>query len=200
MSDPIVKKKKMGRPSKLDNMSNQLKKQLKMLYVRCGFTDQEAADFLGVTITTIAHWKMRDAKFFATLKDWKAEADQKVEKCLYQRAIGYEYDEITYEKSKIGGLAIGVTAGEISDIKHSDVCKTKITTKIYPPDVTAQIFWLKNRQPKQWREKQKDEEESFDPKKINITVINTGKNGVVKHEGSNGNGNGNGQRHIKVKS
>jgi len=31
------------------------------------------------------------------------------------------------------------------------------TVKHYPPDTTAAIFWLKNRQPAKWREKQEVE-------------------------------------------
>ncbi|MDD5356326.1 MAG: hypothetical protein PHY56_07320, partial [Candidatus Omnitrophica bacterium] len=42
-------------------------------------------------------------------------------------------------------------------IKHTDTYKTKVTVKEVIPDVTAQIFWLKNRQPDKWRDKQEVE-------------------------------------------
>ena len=34
---------------------------------------------------------------------------------------------------------------------------TKVITKQQAPDTTAQIFWLKNRKPQEWRDKQETE-------------------------------------------
>jgi hypothetical protein len=139
-----------GRPSKFDTINQA---QLKKL-VLAGFDDSQVSDFFGVTEQSLNNYKQRYPKFFESLKDWKIEADKKVERSLYQRAIGYEYDEVTYEKTKTGGLGIGFDKGEVSDIKHVDTYKTKVTVKQALPDVTAQIFWLKNRKPAEWREKQ----------------------------------------------
>ena len=61
--------------------------------------------------------------------------DRQVENALLKRALGYEYDEITTEYGK----------------------EIKRVTKQVVPDVTAQIFWLKNRKPDQWRDKQQIE-------------------------------------------
>jgi hypothetical protein len=69
------------------------------------------------------------------LKIGKEIADEIVENKLYQRAIGYNYEETSTEKD-------------------GDRVKTKKTIKEMPPDVTAQIFWLKNRLPAKWRDKQ----------------------------------------------
>lgn len=138
----------MARP--LDIKKINLKQCEKL--VKAGFTDKQLADFFDITEASLNNYKKRYPKFFESLKDWKKEADEKVEKCLYQRAIGYEYDEVVYEKSKIGGLGIKLSKGEIEEIKHCDTNKTKITTKQVIPDVTAQIFWLKNRQPERWKD------------------------------------------------
>lgn len=139
----------MARPSKFESIN---KEQLKVLALK-GFTDKEIASFFSITEQTLNNYKQKNEKFFEALKDWKIEADAKVERSLYQRAIGYEYDEVTYEKSKTGGLGIKLTDGEVSSIKHEDTYKTKITTKQVVPDVTAQIFWLKNRKKEEWRDK-----------------------------------------------
>lgn len=139
----------MARPSKFDTIDME---QLKKLILK-GFTDKEVSDFYGVKEVTLNNWKKEHPEFFKSLKDWKIEADEKVEKSLYQRAIGYEFDEITYEKSNTGGLGIKISGGEVQDVKHVDTYKTKIVTKQLAPDVTACIFWLKNRQSAQWREK-----------------------------------------------
>ena len=145
----IKEKSKGGRPSLKDNIDME---QMKKLYVS-GWTDAQVGEFYGVTEHTIMNWKRKDEEFFTSLKDWKSEADLKVEKSLYQRALGFEYDEVTYEKSKTGGLGIKIKDGEVEEIKHTDCYKTKIITKHVVPDVTAQIFWLKNRKPNEWRDK-----------------------------------------------
>lgn len=145
--------KKTGRPSKFNTID---KNQFKKL-VLAGWDDSQIADFFGIAVSTFIRWKNKNKEFCDALKDWKVEADKKVEKSLYQRAIGYSYDEVVYEKSNIGGLGMGIKRGEIENIKHVDTYKTKITVKQVIPDVTAQIFWLKNRQPDQWRDKTEHE-------------------------------------------
>lgn len=141
--------KTIGRPSKFDTIN---KEKFKILAIK-GFTDNELCDFFDINRATLYRWKNSNKEFCDSLKNWKNEADAKVEKSLYQRAIGYEYDEITYEKSKTGGLGIKLTEGEVTAIKHENTYKVKITTKQVVPDVIAEIFWLKNRKPEEWRDK-----------------------------------------------
>ena len=146
---PYVYTKKTGRPSSIDKISL---KKCEILYKQ-GWTDEQVANFFDLTVTAIAIYKTKHPKFFNTIKDWKLEADHKVEKSLYQRALGYQYDEVTYEQSKTGGLGIKLDDGDISEIKHTPTCKVRIITKQVIPDVLAQMFWLKNRKPAEWREK-----------------------------------------------
>jgi len=144
-----TKKHAGGRPSKFPKINL---KQVKFLYLD-GKTDKQVADFLEIDIATLHRWKEKHSKFCDTLKDWKKEADAKVEKSLYKRAVGYEYNEVTYEKSKTGGLGIMLEGGDIEAIKDGDTSKTKIVVKEVAPDVTAQIFWLKNRRPGEWKDR-----------------------------------------------
>lgn len=104
-----------------------------MKLAKLGATDTQLADFFDVAVTTIYNWKTKYPEFLEALNLSKDEADQIVEKSLYQRALGYEHDETD----------IRVVGGEI--------VQTKLR-KYYPPDTTACIFWLKNRKPEQWRE------------------------------------------------
>jgi len=120
-----------GRPTKF---TKEIKKQIKSL-VLLGLTDKQVAEGVGVCEDTIHNWKKDHPKFFESLKDWKEEADKKVEKSLYERACGFEHPE----------TKTLVLDGEIVD--HE-------TTKHYPPDATSMIFWLKNRHPDRWRDKQ----------------------------------------------
>lgn len=100
-----------------------------------GATDIELADFFGVDIRTLYRWKADNDEFCHALKAAKEVADERVERSLFARANGYEHDEVD----------IRVVGGQL--------VQTPIR-KFYPPDTTAAIFWLKNRRPDQWREKQ----------------------------------------------
>lgn len=134
MSNPQGAAKKTGRPSKYRaEFAEQAAKLCKL-----GATDAQLADFFGVSVSTINLWKVQHPKFSESIKVPKAEADERVEQSLYRRATGYEHDDI--------------------DIRVIDgaVVQTPIR-KHYPPDTTAAIFWLKNRQPEQWRDKQEME-------------------------------------------
>lgn len=100
-----------------------------------GATDIEIADFFEVDVRTLHRWKHQYPEFCHTLKVAKEIADSRVERSLFARANGYEHDEVD----------IRVIEGKI--------VQTPIR-KYYPPDTTAGIFWLKNRAPGRWRDKQ----------------------------------------------
>jgi hypothetical protein len=128
------------------------------MLVRKGWTDQECADFFDISLRTLSGWKEKHPEFLQALKNWKESADYLVEKSLYDRAIGFKYDEITYEKT-VGSMGIVLKDSEISEVKHVPTAKAKIVTKYVVPDVTAQIFWLKNRRPDVWRDKEGGEKQ-----------------------------------------
>ena len=123
---------KMGRPSKYDLINLE---QVKKLALR-GWTDLQMSEFFEVDESTWTRWKEKHEDFRTALKDWKVEADSIVERCLFERATGYSHPEDKIFKP----------AGEDPTIVP--------TIKHYPPDTVAGIFWLKNRQPEIWREKQ----------------------------------------------
>lgn len=104
---------------------------------RLGATDVEIADFYDVDVRTIYRWKIAHDEFSHALKVGKEEADARVERALYHRAVGYEQQDVK----------IFMPAGK------DDPVYAEYTAKI-APDVTAAIFWLKNRRPDEWRDKQ----------------------------------------------
>lgn len=139
-----VKKSKGGRPSKY--LKRYALEALKLCQL--GATDSDLADFFSVSEKTINTWKKKHSEFLQSLKSGKNEFDQKVEIALAQRAIGYSHpDEKIFNNQ-----------GEILRAQ---------TTKHYPPDTTACIYWLKNRKPKQWRDKVEQEQSG----EMNINVI-----------------------------
>jgi hypothetical protein len=88
---------------------------------------------------------------------------RRVEDALYRRATGFEYEEIRTVSPLSGGTKGGQkteTSASAKSTKKSEVSKSPpfggikggVTLKTVPPDVTACIFWLKNRLPDKWRE------------------------------------------------
>lgn len=124
-----------GRPSEYKSEYAEGAKRL----ARLGATDEEVADFYDVDVRTIYRWKNTHKEFCQALKVGKEEADVRVERSLYHRAIGYTHDEDKIFNN--GGEALVVP-----------------TKKHYAPDTTAAIFWLKNRKPEEWRDKQEVED------------------------------------------
>jgi len=118
-----------------------------------GATDAQLADFFQVSVSTVALWKVEHQEFSDALRVSKDEADDKVERSLYQRAMGYEHDEVD----------IRVLNGEI--------VQTQIR-KFYPPDTTAGIFWLKNRRPERWRELKALELGNKDGEPFKVGIMN----------------------------
>lgn len=101
-------------------------------------TDEEIASYFEVGIVTFNAWKKQFPDFYEALKEAKELADAKVAKRLYQRAVGYEHDEIDIR------------------VVDNQIVKTPYRKK-YPPEVKAAMFWLQNRQPSKWRAQQKED-------------------------------------------
>jgi len=103
---------------------------------KLGATDADLAEAFEVSVVTIDNWKIKYPEFLGSLKASKEEADNRVERSLYARATGYSYDAV-----------------KIFHTKDGKITKVPYTEHV-PPDVTAQIYWLKNRRPDRWRDVQ----------------------------------------------
>lgn len=121
----------------------------KLAYRHCilGATDKDLAQLFETTEKTINDWKLAHPEFSESLKKGKIEADMRVAKSLFKRANGYGFKEITFED-----IEERIFDHE-GNIKLVPKTRVKTVFKQQAPDVTAQIFWLKNRQPKNWRDK-----------------------------------------------
>ena len=100
---------------------------------KLGAIDADLADAFDVGITTINAWKARYEEFSEALK-LKEGSDDRVERSLYQKAVGY-----TFDSEKVFQF-------------QGEIVRTK-TREHVPPDTTAAIFWLKNRRRAEWRDK-----------------------------------------------
>jgi len=61
-----------------------------------GLTDAQMAKELGIVRATLSNWKVNFPEVKEALEDWKAVADNKVERSLYERATGYSYKDKHY--------------------------------------------------------------------------------------------------------
>lgn len=111
---------------------------------KLGATDKELADFFEVVESTINLWKLEHSDFSESIKKGKIIADAEVAHSLHKRAIGYQYDEVTYEKIGPGDDKVEVGEQGMETVKQ-ELYKKKVVTKEVPPDVAAQNIWLKNR-------------------------------------------------------
>lgn len=123
-----------------------------------GLTNEEIADFWGRSRRAFQYWLKKYPELLHTLKAGKDRADKEVEGSLYKRAQGYEFKEQTYEK------------------RGDDLKLTKEIVKQMAPDTTAAIFWLKNRRPKDWRDKHEFEHSGSERKPLRIILENANPN------------------------
>ena len=124
--------------------------KLKLLegWARNGLTNEQIAKNIGVNPKTIYDWMNKEPKIKQALKKGKEVVDLEVENALFKRAIGYT---ITIMEQKID--KDGMVHDVIRDVH-------------VPGDVTAQIFWLKNRKKHDWRDKVEYETNSDELNKV----------------------------------
>ena len=131
----------MARPSPLDEWTKPDNLILVEGWVRNGLTNEQIAHNIGVSLSTLYKWKAENEEFSDAFKKGKEVCDLEVERALLKRALGYEYDEEIIEQTK----------DKYGKVKSQHVKKVR---KRVAPDVGAIAFWLKNRKPNDWRDRQ----------------------------------------------
>lgn len=134
-------------------------------WARDGLTELQIAHNLGISKATMEKYKKEHSDFLYSLKKGKEVVDFEVENALLKRALGYEYEEITKERI-VRKDEHGKILTDIHGFPTYKMVVTKTVKKQVAPDTTAQIFWLKNRKPEQWRDKQNVEHSG------NVTINN----------------------------
>lgn len=134
----------------IDLYNDKWKDKLKLIQAWCrdGLTNEQVAHNIGITRQCLYNWCKKYPELEEAMKKGKEVVDVEVENALLKKALGYKYDEVTRERV------------------DGEIIITKVVTKEVQGDTTAQIFWLKNRQPDKWR----------DRKNIEADVKNENKN------------------------
>lgn len=107
-------------------------------WARSGLSNDQIANNMGITRSTFYEWQNKHTDISDAIKKGKEVTDFEVENAMYKAAMGYEFEEVkTYIEE--------TDAGRKKRIER--------TVKHVAPNVTAQIFWLKNRKPNTWRDR-----------------------------------------------
>lgn len=138
--------------SKADEWLEQDKLTLLEGWARDGLTDEQIANNIGISRSTLFEWRKNNQDISNALKKGKEIVDIEVENALLKKALGYN---VPIQK-----------AFKIKEVIYQDGKRLKETERIeyaeeqvhVPADTTAQIFWLKNRKPDKWRDKVVDTE------------------------------------------
>ena len=104
-----------------------------------GLIDTQIAKKLGISHESLYQYQNKYPEFYEAIKRGKAESDQEVVDSLRKKAVGFEYIEVA-------------TEAKVDDKGVETITSKKTTKKYYPPDTGATAFWLKNRQPNEWRD------------------------------------------------
>lgn len=150
-------KRSKGRPTKYKKEYNEQAFELCLL----GCTNEELAEYFDVDPATIYRWINEHKEFCDTVNLAKIEADAKVAKALYSRALG-----CTVKKQQ----AVKIKIGDSEEIQIVDL-ETEL-----PPDVGAAKFWLTNRQRSKWKDRQDEDEQTEG--KVNTLVLNINTDGT----------------------
>lgn len=120
-------------------------------WARDGLTDEQIAFNMGIGTTTLYRWKDEYREIRESLKKGKEVIDRQVENALLKKALGdtvvlkkpIKVKEVLYENGK--------------RLKETERIEYVVEEVLIPPDTTAQIYWLKNRKPEEWRDKREVE-------------------------------------------
>lgn len=133
--------KKVGRRGKYEDWLTEDGLLKVQGWARDGLSNEQIAHNMGVSAKTLCEWQNRFGEFRNAIKKGKEVVDREVENALLKRAMGYETVEEIEEPV------------EDKETGETQMRVTKRVKKQIAPDVTAQIFWLKNRKPDEFRDK-----------------------------------------------
>ena len=116
-------------------------------WARDTLTEKQIAEKMGIAYSTLREWKNKFPALSAAIKKNKELVDIEVENSLYKKAIGhvvpvkkaFKCKEIKYDK----------TTGK--KISEKEVIKYATEEMYIPPDTLAEMYWLNNRKPDEWR-------------------------------------------------
>lgn len=125
---------------------------------RDGYTFQDIANRIGVSISTLRLWRVKYPEINEALKKGREIIDYKVENALLKSALGYKTKEVKVTTT----------------MRHGKVVETikEVLSREQSPNVSAIQCWLYNRLPNKWK-KNRDQLIELDEEDAKIQVIVT---------------------------
>jgi hypothetical protein len=128
---------------------------------RCGLTDDQMSEQLNIARDTLVQWRKKYPELDEATRRGKDEVDSQIEEALRQRALGYMADEYSQELDSEG-----------------NVVRSFRSKKHVPSNPACTIFWLKNRRPRRWRERQEIDMQG----RVEFTVLKPELSGAIVGE------------------
>lgn len=162
-------------------------------WARDGLTNEQIAKNIGINPDTLYTWLNKFPELSESLKRGKEVVDRQVENALLKRALGYQFEEETYITVEMSNREFDdrieaelevwdeqnpdATEEErnlfiISFPKTKEVLEKRVVKQV-SPDTTAQIFWLKNRKPAEWRDKRDVEYSGTVQSNVDLSGLST---------------------------
>ena len=139
-------------------------------WARDGLSEEQISKNMGIAYSTFNVWKDRFPELSEAIKSGKAPVDIEVENALLKAALGYTVKvkkpiKVKEEKQKSG---VGKIVTEKIEYMEEEV--------YIPGNTVAQIFWLKNRKPNRWRDRQVVEADTTALEKLDAILRETRNN------------------------
>lgn len=141
----------MRRPKYNESLKDRI-----VLLAEKGLTNKEICQSIDIQQGTLYRWLNEKKELSDALKRAKEKPDLEVEGALYRRAIGYEYTEVH---------------GVPDPKDNSKTIVSRVIRKQMPGDVTAQIFWLKNRKKEVWRDTYRMQNEGVPTDELDLSSL-----------------------------
>lgn len=117
-------------------------------WARDGLSEEQISHNMGISSVTLRSWKKKFPSILSAIKKGKQPIDYRVENAMLKSALGYTAKIKKAIKLKEEGYD---ERGKRWIKEHIEFVEEEVHV---PANTIAQIFWLKNRKPKQWRDKQ----------------------------------------------
>lgn len=159
---PKKKKNKGGRPSKFPEIVKFLPGITQALEM--GHSEKVVCKMYNISLPTLEKYKEEDKEFFCKIRDAKQKANFQVHSGIFKRAVGYTYEEKTYENGKL----------------------KKRVVKELPPDGGMLTLYAKNHMNDIYKDRQEldisNSDGSLSPDKITINLIPTMPKNATKQD------------------
>ena len=114
---------------------------------REGLSEEQIAANMGICRKTLRRWKRKNPRLAEALRSFGTDTDRLVEDALLKKASGYTVDVVKTYKLKRIEYQDGKKTCELEELAQG------IDQVHVPADLSAQIFWLKNKMPDKWQDK-----------------------------------------------